>query len=411
MSQPAGTGAGPTGRLRAALRLDAFPLAVYAATTLFSVVAIAVLAGREIPATLVGPNSGLAATNPDLSGFWQVATNWDGQWYRLIAEHGYPARLPLANGAVEHNAWAYYPLYPMISRAVTAVTGVAFSYVAPVLSTIFGAGAVVVLHRLFRATSSPLVARSGVVTLCVWLTAPVMHLAYTESLALLLLGLWFLALHRHRYWTVVAVGLLIGLTRPIAAPLLVVLVLHLVRRWRAERRGQERLARLPALAALGGGVLAVGLWPLVAAVATGRLDAYPATVGAWVDPARPPLGLFGAVLVGHDLLIAVLLLAVAGVVAFGLVKARGRAWGPDLIAWSAVYLTFVLAVRSFDTSLARYAFLAIVPFWPFADADETMSRREHRIVLAVLVVLGLAAQVVWVGQAVVISTTGTVSWP
>ena len=49
---------------------------------------------------------------------------WDASWYREIAEVGYPAGLPRGyDGQVTQSAWAFFPLFPMLVRGVTELTG------------------------------------------------------------------------------------------------------------------------------------------------------------------------------------------------------------------------------------------------------------------------------------------------
>jgi len=40
----------------------------------------------------------------------QVITAWDGQWYQLVAEAGYPTHPPTYAGGVSQNTWAFLPL-------------------------------------------------------------------------------------------------------------------------------------------------------------------------------------------------------------------------------------------------------------------------------------------------------------
>lgn len=81
------------------------------------------------------------------SGYADIATAWDGEWYRTIATTGYPSSLPIGvDGHVVQNAWAFSPVYPLMVRGLTTLTGLDFSVVAPTLSLILGAAAMVVIH-------------------------------------------------------------------------------------------------------------------------------------------------------------------------------------------------------------------------------------------------------------------------
>ena len=52
--------------------------------------------------------------------YFDMTVLWDGSWYRQAAEHGYPIPLPIdpASGHVAQNTWAFYPLFPLLSRLI-----------------------------------------------------------------------------------------------------------------------------------------------------------------------------------------------------------------------------------------------------------------------------------------------------
>ena len=172
-----------------------FPLTVYAITRLFDVVLILVAAHHQ---------GGLQ----NASSYGSAASSWDGGWYIRIATDGYPSALPRdASGHVLQNQWGFYPLYPFIVGAVMRVTGAGFTLVAPTVSLLLGAGAVVVMFRLINAGSGRFAASATVLLTCTYMAAPAMQIAYTESLALLLLCTALLLLRNRRYgWLVPVLG-------------------------------------------------------------------------------------------------------------------------------------------------------------------------------------------------------------
>src|SRR5690606_30203783 len=97
-------------------------------------------------------------------------------------------------GAVTQNAWAFFPLYPGIVRLLSTVTGLGWTSVAPTLSLACGGAAMLVVHRLVARTGRLLTARrpglplATVAVVSVFPSAPVLQVAYTESLALLLVA-------------------------------------------------------------------------------------------------------------------------------------------------------------------------------------------------------------------------------
>ena len=66
-----------------------------------------------------------------------VATLFDGTWYRTIAETGYPSTLPVDSaGLVTQNAWAFFPAFPMLVRAVMTLTSGTWIVVAPLVDRV-----------------------------------------------------------------------------------------------------------------------------------------------------------------------------------------------------------------------------------------------------------------------------------
>ncbi len=192
---------------------------------------------------------------------------WDGSWYRTAALHGYPTTLPLdpASGHVAQNAWAFYPLFPLLSRALMDLTGLAFPVVASTLALLCGLGASMLMAQLLAERVGE---RVALATVAVWAAFPAavsLQLAYTESIAMLVLCGVLWAVMRRAWLTAAALVLLLGITRPIAAPVAVVIAVALLVRWRGRRThpisGGEYVRGALALAASG---LAAVIWPLVA---------------------------------------------------------------------------------------------------------------------------------------------------
>src|SRR4051812_1927430 len=112
---------------------------------------------------------------------------WDGEWYRQIAEQGYPRQLPHGlEGIVDYHSWAFFPVFPLLVRAVRA-GGRPFSAAASLLNLAAGAGAALVTWRLFSWRSTgrehDRLAVLAVALWCVLPSAPVLQVAYTEALA------------------------------------------------------------------------------------------------------------------------------------------------------------------------------------------------------------------------------------
>jgi hypothetical protein len=134
-----------------------------------------------------------------------ILTQWDGVWYRLIAQKGYaPPMTELAS--------AWFPLYPILVRAVEFV--VRDSQVACVLVSngcLFAAA--LLLMRLVRLDYDDLVCRHAVTFLMFNPVSFFLSSAYTES-TFLLLSIGALLAARQGKWLVAALsGMCLSATR------------------------------------------------------------------------------------------------------------------------------------------------------------------------------------------------------
>jgi hypothetical protein len=391
-----------------------FPLTVYAVTRLFDVVLILIAARHQI-ATPAGA-TGLAGykiwePSPASPGYSSVASNWDGQWYFSIATHGYPTTIPRdANGHPLQNQWGFYPLYPFIVGAIMRMTGAGFTVVAPTLSLLLGAGAVIVMFRLMNQGSGRFAASATVLLTCTYMAAPAMQIAYTESLALLLVCTTLLLLRNRRYgWLILALAML-ALTRGIALAFVPVLVAHGICRYRRRRLepfpepDRWRVAGLACLA-----IALTGLWPAIAAVTTGDPQAYTQTMSSWGATGKlrlligfPAYAWEQGGVVGLAVLVAIITL-----IAVIVLRGGTRAWDPEVRTWAGSYPLYLLLVTAPSTTNIRYLLLAFPLLWPFPDEAKTATDRRRRLaVLVILAIFGLLMQWVWISQFLVLSGTG-----
>lgn len=333
-------------------------LAVYGLARVVTTTVLLLVMRHQMPTGMTGGDS----VPVDYFSFTAL---WDGQWYQAIALRGYPDLLPVgASGAVEQNPWAFYPLFPYLAKAGMAVTGLGFPTVASTVALLCGTAAAVLMGLLLRGRIGD---PAAYLVVALWASFPAsvtLQLAYTESLAMLLLVGYLYALSRERWLVATAVAVLVGLSRPIAVPLGVVTLVVVVLRWRARsQRPVSRREYASMAAALVGCGVAGLLWPAVAWWRTGVSTAYTDTMASWrgdakVEPFTPWLDkahyylgdTWGPVaLVG----IAVVLLAmVAGPWARGL--------GADLRTWAIAYPVYLAAVLDPFTSIFRY----LVPLFP-----------------------------------------------
>ncbi|WP_426564367.1 hypothetical protein ACPPVT_00325 [Angustibacter sp. McL0619] len=319
--------------------------------------------------------AGVGVLNPHYLDMVQI---WDGEWFKKIALHGYPSTLPHgAIGTVDYNSWAFFPGFPMLVRLVM-VTGLSFSVAASVVNLLTGAGAALVIWRLFSVR--PGHERLAVLAVAFWCllpSAPVLQVAYAEALAALLLaGTLLLLIRRHYLWAAPVV-LALGLTRGIAAPLVVVVLWHGWLRWRARLDdpwpGRQQASWAVLLLATGVSVL---LWPAVVGIVTGVPDAFLQTQAAWGQkPADGPfLPWLTWAWAGLGLVGVVLLL---GVVFAGarLLTSRHTAWlASELRVFGVAYPVYLLAVVRPITSMWRFLLLDL----PIAAALASVAARGAR---------------------------------
>lgn len=346
-----------------------------------------------------------------------LALNWDAVWYERIFDSGYPDELPIGEtGRVEQNPWAFYPVFPYAVRIVAAFFGADFGTVAPLLALLAGLGAAVVMARLLveALPSGPRVETFALAAVAVWAACPVtpvLQMAYTESFSMLLLVTFLLLLLRDRWWAAGVCALVLGLTRPIALPLVIVLVVSLWMRWRV--RGErpiptpERVAMVWALGATG---LSGILWTAIAAIGAGRRDAYPATMTAWrgedkINVLEPWKQTISNAWQFHDNIFVAPAIAMVVALSLSLLMLVPRIGGGldlRLRVWSAAYALYLLAVVDGHTSIFRY----LIPLFPLAVLLVGVHRTEPRwwqLRTAFWVAAGFVGQVGWIWWLVIFS--------
>ena len=343
----------------------------YAVCRVVTGILLTLVAARQVPTGWTGP---------DVT-YLTFTAQWDGQWYKAIAEHGYPATLPAdGTGLVQQNPWAFYPLFPLLSRVLMDVTGLGFFVVGSTLSLALGFVAAGAMAWLLKDRIGE---RATLVVVVLWASFPaaaVLQVGYTEAAAMALLTLYLLALSRERWLWATALAVAIGLVRPIAAPLAIVTVVALWLRWRRRSRDPIRPGEaLSGLAALAGCGVAGLLWPAIAWWVTGQRDAYTDTMAAWrggheIVPFRPWLDISRYVL-GHTwgpVWVTVAFVVIA-VMVLGPWAAR---LGPELRTWALAYPAYLLVVLDPFTSIFRYL-IPLFPLLPVMIGVGSVQRNPH----------------------------------
>jgi len=208
------------------LRLLARPLGLYAASRVVTLAAM-----------------GVAAVVSPAYNFSQVISRWDSGWYLAVAEHGYPHEVPAAQSTI-----AFFPLYPLATRALQAVTGLPFKASALLVAGVSGLAAAILVWLLVRRVADGDAADRATALFCFFPGSFVLTMPYSEALMIALAAGCLLALVSRRW---LAAGLAAGLataTRPNAVALVACCA------WAAAgplRRREWRAAAAPLLAPVG----------------------------------------------------------------------------------------------------------------------------------------------------------------
>lgn len=179
-----------------------------------------------------------------LGGLHHMLSRYDGQWYAGIADHGYGTTIVAHDGL--HSDYAFFPLFPMLERALHAVSQLGFVDSGLVInwcaSALAAAGICTVVERVTDC-------RVALATVALWAVYPyaiVLSMSYTEGLLCALAAWALFAVGTRRWWVAGVLAMLAGLARPTgAAVIAAVLVAALVA---AVRRQQAWSRVAPALA-------------------------------------------------------------------------------------------------------------------------------------------------------------------
>lgn len=336
--------------------------------------------------------------NPNYFDFLNI---WDVEWYGKIYAGGYPSALPqAANGAVVQNEWAFMPGFPTAVHAFDFLQ-VDWKFAAPILASVFGACFALVAFRIFAAKLNDHQALWAVGLFLLSPASPVLQTGYAESLGLLLLALAIYAWISDRFWFTTLAMLALAFTRPGLAALALAFALVWLYRFIQARMGNRGFPALEALrlAALSALALALNFaWPLVAALVTGRPDAYVATELAWragypfdgggLAPILPWFSsaeYFVGGLAGQLLVVA----ALVGAIAVFFIP-QVRALSLELAAFSASYFVYLLLFFFPQSSILRILMPTFVLFGALSQVWVRWPKSFQYLGLAILVVLQFA---------------------
>jgi hypothetical protein len=339
---------------------------------------------------------------PAQPGYFDFLNIWDAEWYERIYSGGYPTVLPTnENGSVQQNAWAFMPVFPFLIRGMNVITGIEFKFLAPIVATIFGFAFVLMAYRLLILRITTLQARWAIALISFSMASPILQVGYAESLWLFLIcASLYLFIQRRDALLIVTLSVL-SVTRPGLLAFSMMFAVLFIYRFVQERRKVQEFERAEKLRLFGLTVIAGLLgfaWLLIAAITTGRLDAYLATELAWragyTDSSHllPFSGWFISGAFHLDSGIGEI--TVLGLVAFAIwaLNTRSvRALGLELQVFTFSYLVYLFAVFFPQSSTPRLLFGAFGLLAGFAVASANWSKPARGVIL----VLSVLTQVLW----------------
>ena len=337
---------------------------------------------------------------------------WDGGWFLRVAMDGYPNGYTYgADGRLEANELAFFPVYPMLVRGVAAL-GVEPGTAAIAVSWLASIGAAVALHLLGTSLHGRRAGWALVAICCAAPVSVVLSMAYSESLFIALVAGMLVAAHRRVWWAAGLLGLAAALTRPTGAAAAVALAVAAalaVRDRIRDRSGdgsgersrggrgdiwQPVVAALVALAGvpayLGWVALRVGepdAWFRIQAAGWGTSFDYGASTVSFV---RTTLSSGDGWIPMSVALILLAALAAAGV------ALAGRPWAP-LAVYGLIAMVLVYGQAGFYHSKPRLLLPVLLTLLPAVVAA---ARARPRV--AVLSIVAWAAFGLWYGAYLVV---------
>jgi hypothetical protein len=142
-------------------------------------------------------------------------TIWDGTWFLRAVRNGYPAHLPMIHGHVTQNPIAFFPLFPLVVRALHAV-GFDPGSAALVLSGVTGATAVIAVGFLARRLAGDEAGRRAALLFAVFPGTFVFSFAYSEGIVVTCVGFGLIALLDRRWWLAGLLGAVATAASPLA---------------------------------------------------------------------------------------------------------------------------------------------------------------------------------------------------
>jgi hypothetical protein len=192
--------------------------------------------------------------------FTREIGNWDGYWYQMMANRGYPSHVVHGQSTL-----GFFPLYSITMWALKPLVFGSAATAGLIIATIGGLVATMLVQELATEWWDQPAGRRAAILFCLFPGSVVFSMVYSEGLLIPLAAGCLLALQRKRW---VLAGVLAGFDTAVnatALPLIVacaVSALLELRRndWRWRDRDVRRCLAAPVLSVTGIAAFAIYLW-------------------------------------------------------------------------------------------------------------------------------------------------------
>ena len=204
-------------------------LAIYGSSRLVVALAMYIAARFVLPAY---PKGSVLDVPFASTSWYNYLLRWDSAWYATILNEGYKYN---GNDSI-HQSVAFYPLYPLIGKALTIFLGIDGLIALVVVANVAAILSVLLLFKYVREDHGDEVAFLAIAFFSFFPTSFFLSAGYTESLALLLILCCFLLLKRKKYILAAAFAGLACATRSTGLVLLPVIIWELWCKFAGEYR-------------------------------------------------------------------------------------------------------------------------------------------------------------------------------
>ena len=128
-----------------------------------------------------------------------LLTKWDGYWYVLAAQKGYPSAIPTGTGNAAQSTLGFFPLFPLLIRATSDATGLGPKSAGLLAGFVAGLLGAVLVWILLERNYGEAAADRGCMLVLISPGAYVLSMVYSETLLIPLVAGCLLALQSRRY--------------------------------------------------------------------------------------------------------------------------------------------------------------------------------------------------------------------